>query len=339
MPEARKRRTRYWVAFLPALVLIAGIAAVATLVAHYGFHVIGDALIAVGVMGFAAITGFHLGIVVLCGVAWFVLVPESHRSSAWPFILGRLVRNGGSEALPLSQFGGFVIGSRAATAAGVPGAMSFASTVVDITMELLGEIIYVALALGILLALRPRTGLETWVAAGLAAATLLAIAYGALQRRGFAILERIARTAPQGAGVAAGAASLQNCIDEIYRRFRGPLLSFLLHLFAWLAGAVEAWFALKLMGTSPGLAAVFSIEGLLCAARAIAFAVPGAFGVQEGAYVLLGGLYGVTPTSILALSLLKRARDLMLGVPPLLAWQFIEGRRLQQRESASVEAR
>jgi hypothetical protein len=33
----------------------------------------------------------------------------------------------------------------------------------------------------------------------------------------------------------------------------------------------------------------------------------------------------------LALSLLKRARDLVLGLPVLAAWQLLEGRRLWRR--------
>ncbi len=33
----------------------------------------------------------------------------------------------------------------------------------------------------------------------------------------------------------------------------------------------------------------------------------------------------------LALSLLKRARDLVIGVPALLAWQIVESRRLLGR--------
>ncbi len=320
------------------LALIAGSGGAGLLVYHYGFKVIADALVAMGAAGFAAVIAFHLGIVAVCGVAWFVLVPESNRPSPWAFILGRLVRNGASEALPLSQAGGFIMGSRAATAAGLPGAMSVASTVVDITMELLGELIFVAVALAILARMHPGTALESWVATGLVGATVVAMVYAMAQRRGFAFIERVANRAPQGAGLAAGAATLQGCMDDIYGQLRGPLLGFLLHLACWLASAVEAWFALKLMGTSPGFAVVLSIEGLVSAARALAFAVPGALGVQEGAYVVVGAMFGVSPGVVLALSLLKRARDLVLGVPPLVAWQFLEGNRIWRRRAPRENA-
>jgi hypothetical protein len=86
------------------------------------------------------------------------------------------------------------------------------------------------------------------------------------------------------------------------------------------------------------LAAVIAIEGLLAAARGIAFVVPSALGVQEGAYVVLGGLFGLPPDTALALSLLKRARGLVLGAPPLLLWQIAESRQLLRRRRTAAAA-
>jgi hypothetical protein len=56
--------------------------------------------------------------------------------------------------------------------------------------------------------------------------------------------------------------------------------------------------------------------------RAGAFAVPGALGVQEGGYVMLGRVVGIGPEIALALSLAKRVRELVLGIPGLIAWQL-----------------
>jgi hypothetical protein len=81
------------------------------------------------------------------------------------------------------------------------------------------------------------------------------------------------------------------------------------------------------MGAPLGFGAVLVVESLLYAIRSVAFAVPNALGVQEGAYILLGGMFGVGPEVALALSILKRARDLALGLPALLSWQAAEGGR------------
>jgi len=49
---------------------------------------------------------------------------------------------------------------------------------------------------------------------------------------------------------------------------------------------------------------------------------------------MLGATFGVTPETALALSLLKRGRDLAIGVPALLVWQMLEsGRVLARRVS------
>jgi hypothetical protein len=50
--------------------------------------------------------------------------------------------------------------------------------------------------------------------------------------------------------------------------------------------------------------------------------------VQEGGYLALGALFGLDPDIALGLSLLKRAREVLTGVPCLLAWQVLETRRL-----------
>ena len=68
------------------------------------------------------------------------------------------------------------------------------------------------------------------------------------------------------------------------------------------------------------------IDSLLVAIRGFAFVVPNALGVQEGAYIMLCGMFGVPPEVALALSLLRRGRDFTIGVPALLAWQILEGR-------------
>ncbi|MCY1173965.1 putative membrane protein [compost metagenome] len=49
--------------------------------------------------------------------------------------------------------------------------------------------------------------------------------------------------------------------------------------------------------------------------------------MQEAAYVLIGPLVGLPPATALALSLLKRARDVVIAVPALLVWQIGEYRR------------
>ncbi len=100
----------------------------------------------------------------------------------------------------------------------------------------------------------------------------------------------------------------------------------------WIASSAEVWLALVFAGEPLSFGAVLAIESLVYASRTAAFVVPNAVGVQEGAYLLLGASFGLSPDMALALSLLKRARDLAIGVPALAVWQIVEsGRWLRRR--------
>jgi hypothetical protein len=134
--------------------------------------------------------------------------------------------------------------------------------------------------------------------------------------------------------MAAGVAALHSAIDQIYTRTSGLWVSFALHLACWIASAAEIWLALRFIGAPLGFGPVLVIESLLYAIRSVAFVVPNAIGVQEGAYIVLGASFGLTPEAGLALSLLKRARDAMIGLPTLGAWELIESGRLYSRTAA-----
>jgi hypothetical protein len=57
--------------------------------------------------------------------------------------------------------------------------------------------------------------------------------------------------------------------------------------------------------------------------------------VQEGGYLLLAPLVGLPPDAALALSLAKRAREILLGAPGLLYWFF--SKRLWRRRQISCD--
>ena len=320
--------------------LSVGLALTVFLVLRFGVGAVASALLNVGLGGFFAILAVHLAIVALCGVAWWLLLPPFGRPAAWRFVWARLVRNGATDLLPTSQAGGFLIGMRVAVVGGVRSSLAAASIVVDLTMELFSQLLFAGSALAVFAELRPRSGLAAPVAVGLAIAGAVGALWLIGQRRSFGVSKRFAAIVARRWAIAAasGIGSLRAVVNEIYRRPRAVKSSFGLHLLGWVAGAAETWLALQLMGAPLAFAPVFAIEGLVCAARGAAFVVPGGIGVQEGAYVILGGIFGLGSETALALSLLKRARDLCLGLPPLVAWQFLEAGRLWSRSPAPQPA-
>ena len=319
----------------PVLAAIAGVVAMAALVGYFGAGAVMRSLLAVGGAGFIAICAIHLALIAVMGLAWRALLPGA---PAGTLIWARLVRDSGSEALPLSQVGGYLLGARALALAGVPGTLAAASTIVDVTLEFVAQLAYTALGLAWLIRLQPDSRVALPVLLGLAVAILAATAFVLVQRRGIGLLDRIARHLGRGWAErgAAGAAVLHGALADIYRRRRGLWTNFVLHLACWIASAVEVWLALRLAGEPLPFGAVLAIESLLYAIRTAAFVVPQGVGVQEGAYVLLGAGFGLTPELSLALSLLKRARDLAIGLPAIAIWQAIESTRLWRRRNAAA---
>jgi putative membrane protein len=318
---------------LPVLLIAAGIAVMAALVLHFGAGAVADSLLAVGLGGFVSVTLIHTALIAVMGLAWQALLPGTR---PWVAVWGRFVRDAGSEVLPLSQVGGYVLGTRAVALAGVPATLGAATTIVDVTLEFVGQIAYTALGLIWLLHLHAQGVAPQFVVLGLAGSSCLAGGFIVAQRRGMGYVDRIARVLGQGWAerTAAGAAALHHALEATYRRRNGIWLCFLIHFLCWIVSASEIWVALRFAGEPLPFGAAIVIESMVYAIRSVAFVVPNSVGVQEGAYLLLGGAFGLSPEMALALSLLKRARDLVIGLPTIALWQAIEGGRLARRVAA-----
>lgn len=323
--------------FFPILAVIAGITAMVALVWRLGAAAVLHSLVAIGPLGFASVCLIHTALIALMGLAWCALLPGT---PPWVAVWGRFVRDAGSEVLPLSQVGGYVLGTRALALAGVPATRGGASTIVDVTLEFVGQLAYTALGLVWVLHLHIAGIAPGLVVLGLVGASVLAVAFVVVQRRGVRYADRIAGILGKGWAerTAAGAAALHEALEAIYRRRPGLWLSFLLHFLCWILSASEVWVALAFAGQPIPFGSALVIESLVYAMRTAAFVVPNAVGIQEGAYILLGGAFGLSPEMALALSLLKRARDLTIGLPVLAWWQVVEGGRLSRRMAAKNAA-
>jgi glycosyltransferase 2 family protein len=309
---------------------IFGLAVIGAFIVYFGADAVVRSLFAIAWRGFLVVCSIRLALIVVMGVAWRALLPNAR---AWVFIWGRFVRDAGSEVLPFSPMGGCVLGARAVTLTGLPGTTAAGSMIVDVTLEFFAKLVYTALGLIVLVHLRSELPDALPIAIGAAVAGLIAIAMIVVQRHGFGVFERFARLIGRGWAdrTAAGAAAVRAVLVSIYRRKARVWSGFLLHLACWIASALEVWCALRLAGTPLDFQAVMVIESLLHAIRTLAFAIPNAVGVQEGAYILLGAAFGLTPEMALAISLLKRMRDLAIGLPVLGIWQAVEGGRLWRR--------
>ncbi len=313
---------------------LAGIALATALVGWFGFHRVLAGVLKVGFGGLALLVLCQACLFVILGTAWWSLMPR--RPGVRVMIWARMVRDAAANCLPLSALGGFVLGARAATLHGVAWPASSASTIADITAEFLTQLIFAAGGLGLLVAVHPGSALAFPFAIGLAVGFAGGAGFLAVQRGAAPFGRRLGRhlSARWLTALMARIDLLQGELAPIYRRSGRYAVATTLHLLGWVASGVGGWVIMRLVGAPISLPAALAIEGLLQLSLTAAFAVPGFAGVQEVAYIGLGAAFGLTPDLAIAVSLVRRARDIVVGVPILIVWQLIEARRLQPSISA-----
>jgi putative membrane protein len=264
-------------------------------------------------------------------MAWHRLLRSTWHHSLPVFFWARSVREAVGRLLPVMQVGGELVGARILTFHGAKAGIAGASVVVDLTLEAIAQFFFTLLGLLLLVLIGGSEQTVRWAAAGLVLAALALGGFVIAQRKGmFKLLEDfIEKLADKWEWLSLGKINnLHDTIQQLYRERRALLAAGLTHLFSWIISAGEIWLALYFMGNPVSFLEALILESLSHAVTSAAFVVPGALGVQEGAYMLLGGMLGLAPEMGLALSLVKRVRDLLLGIPALLGWQAVEGGRL-----------
>lgn len=308
---------------------LAGLVLAIMLIAYHGFAEVSSTLLEAG-WGLVAVSLFHLVPMAFSSFAWRSLLAPAGKRPPLVFFWARWVREGASHLLPVAQVGAELIGARTLTLHGLKAGIAGASVVVDLSMEVATQFLFTLLGLGLLVLAGTYDQTVRWMFLGLVIMVPALGGFVLAQRRGlFRLLEQfVEKLAGNRQWLSMGRVDgLHETIQAMYRNRRGLLVSGALHLLAWLVGAAEVWLVLYFMGHPIGLREALILESLGMAVRGAGFAVPGALGVQEGGLMLIAVMVGLSPEAGLALSLAKRVRDLLLGVPALLGWQFLEGRK------------
>jgi putative membrane protein len=239
-------------------------------------------------------------------------------------VWGRIVRDAAGEVLPFSQLGGILIGVRALILRGIAAPPAFASSIVDVTTEMMAQIVFILIGVT-LFAAHSSSELPAATITGIVFVLAGSVAFIVLQRRGLVLAEKLAaRFIP---AVARQTREFHVAVKDIYDHPSHLALSSTIHLIGWIVSAIGTWLTIRFIGGHIDIAGAIAIESVLCALRSAAVFVPGALGVQEAGYVLMLPLFGLPPEMGLAVSLLKRGREIAIGVPVLLMWQGLEGRR------------
>jgi len=315
---------------LPAAFALAGVAVVTALVIYFGAGDVLKALTSVKITGFLAYIAAQLVIVIGLGICWRMLLSSRSHGSFLLLTWGRLVRDATGEFLPFSQVGGYVLGARVITLGGVNTSDAAASTLADITTEFLAQLVFIGIGLSILARLAPANHLIVPIAIGLCVAVVMSVGLVLVQRGNGQMFRKLAMRIGgiAGEGAAGHLDRLQAALDAIYGQKYRLALAALFHLVCWFGTATASFIGFHALGVMISFTDALCIESMLHAILALAFFIPGRVGIQEAAYTVLAGVFGIPADIALSLSLLRRARDFIIAVPVLLVWQGLEAKRL-----------
>jgi putative membrane protein len=157
------------------------------------------------------------------------------------------------------------------------------------------------------------------------AVTALLLRYGSVFER----LEGFLRPLVGESAMSEGAASLDRELRACLRRGWTLLVAGTLQFAAFISGSFEIWFALRLFGHPVGAGVALILESMTQAMRHLAFVIPAGLGVQEAGLIIFGHALGISSELALAVSMAKRIREVLCGLPSLMSWQWLEGRRVR----------
>jgi putative membrane protein len=293
------------------------------------------ATLAVAGWGLPVVALLHLVPLVLDAASIRVMFDTTQvRSSLRDAVFARWVGESANSFLPAGPIGGPVVivryllrhpRARSGAQRGMSLRDAAAGVTVSTTLQTLAQIIFAMIGMALLGAHASQSSEHAVRTALLIASGVLAFCLAGfylMQRRGLfgKLMRAIARFAGKRdwSQVMSQADAIDSAVQDAYGRAGRVAASFFLSLVGWLIGTAEVYLILLLLRFPIGWSDALMLESLGQAIRAAGFAIPGSLGVQEGGYLLLAPLAGLPPETALALSLAKRAREVLLGVPGLL---------------------
>jgi putative membrane protein len=320
---------------LAAFLGLLGLAASTAIIVWTGFGAITEALSVAG-WGILWTSLFHLVPMITCVLGWHALMPGKKKPGHLFMLYILWLRTSVNNLMPVARIGGEVVAVRVMIKHGISKATAIASTVVEITLSVIAVFLFDALGIGMFAHHVDGRHVTIQLILGLVISAPVIAALVIVQRAGFfGLLTKLFNLMlrDKWTKFAGDAAKLDRAVLTMYRRRVSVGYCTVWQFISWCSGAGEIWLALHFLGHELPPSQAFMIEALIQATASVAFAVPGALGVQEAGFVFFGRMLGLTPEIAAALAVIRRCRDLLIFVPGLITWQIQEGRWLLGRNA------
>ena len=321
-----------WRSWLPAL---AGLAALIALVFYFGGVETAKLLGDLG-FGFFLVLLCHMLPLIADAQTWDTILGPAFKPKWHEVLILTWISQSINRFLPLANIGGEVVRVRLASVIGIPPEIAIASVVADVAIAAFTLILFALLgtSLSIIEPLSEQgsdlNDFSRYILVGFISmiAYLVMVVFifrgGFLRRIGtllrFYLSQRFFRKCSKW--LFRVDMSMYKLGNSRWRLLKATMWRFV----SWVAGAVEIWVVLWLLGYNFGFESALIIESLSQVIRSAAFFIPMALGFQEAGILLACSVAGVEPTIAITVALIRRAREFTIGLPAFGVWMIMERR-------------
>lgn len=253
--------------------------------------------------------------------------------------MGRAVNN----MLPVATIGGEIVKARLVNFWGTPGINAAASVMVDKVIQALSVALWGLIGVCLLVYLTNNDQLALYAFIGFIILTACAVAFLYVQKAGFlgmlaALCGKLIKTEALE-GISFNAREVDATVNDIYAHKRRIAIAVTLRTLALMFQTAEVWLACALLGHPIGVLEAIMLKSLTSTLSDVAFIIPNGYGIQEGAFIMVGTLVGLPTDVALAVSLAIRIHDLIFDPAGLMNLHRIESKQFVQRDKARKQTK
>ncbi len=244
--------------------------------------------------------------------------------------------------LPVATIGGEIARVRLLLLWGNSGIDASASVLVDKAVQALALIPWAIIGTGLLVYLAVDNQLALYIILGTALLTLGILGFVFVQKAGmFGFGARMISKFNSSDGwgkITDNAHEVDEVVKEIYNDKPRFMSSIVWRTLALILQTGEVWLACYLLGHPISMLEAMMLKSLTQIIADIAFVIPNGYGIQEGGFIMIGALIGLSPAFAIAVSLAIRIRELIFELPALVYWHQIEMKYLLNKTAGQAQA-
>ncbi len=273
---------------------------------------------------------------------WHYMFPPERTPPYKDLFLSMWIGRAINILLPVATIGGEIAKARLLMLWGHSGIDASASVLVDKAVQALAIIPWAIIGTTLLVFFAVDNQLALYILLGTIVLSLGILGFVFVQKAGmFGFGARMVGKFNSSDGwgkITTNAHEVDDVVKEIYSNKPRFMSSIAWRTVALILQTGEVWLACYLLGHPISILEAMMLKSLTQIIADIAFVIPNGYGIQEGGFIMIGALIGLSPEFALAVSLAIRIREFIFDVPALIYWHQIEVKYLLKKNADQAQA-